>query len=289
MKKHLFYISFMLIAFVLSVSNSGATEDGDKNNLLKSFEKMQNNDWKFRKNEIDLLEKNNSFNNKLTNEEITLIINIFDIESKFKYNYIKDKKNKNKILNDAEQYFNSEIYTQGYRGYYIEFAKIVAGYKDKRAINALLRSISNYGGEINPSHIILIGEEAVDILLAACGSDEIDIKNMAYFVLSNWVNAPISTDYFNITEDQTIKNKYSLEKIKKLFLSSLDDTDIDIRSMAVYGLKAFPEKNVINKLKIVAEKDSYSFYSKFKGEYVFPIRSDAINVIKELENKTVNP
>lgn len=128
MKMYLFYIGFMLIliVFVLSVNNSGAIEEGDKNNLLNSFKKMQNNDWKFRENEIDLLAKANKFNDKLTDEEITLIINTFDSESRFKDNYIKDKKNKNKTLNEAEQDFNSKIYTQGYRAYYIKFAKIVA-------------------------------------------------------------------------------------------------------------------------------------------------------------------
>jgi hypothetical protein len=110
---------------------------------------------------------------------------------------------------------------------------------------------------------------------------EFGLKNTALFVLSVWVNAPITAEDYSITEDMRIKNQTMLAKIKDAFLIALNDKDADARSSAVFGLSAFPEDKVIKALEEVAKSDPY--YPNYEKGY--PLRNEAKKSIDKIKAK----
>jgi HEAT repeat protein len=154
-----------------------------------------------------------------------------------------------------------------------------------RAIPGLLRALHYYGGEIVPTHVIGIGEEALEVLLGFLNSEDRTLRNESYGVLSGWVNAPVKAEDYAITKGMAIKDKQTLDRIKVAFLKALNDKDMDVRSAAVYGLAAFPDETVIKSLEEVAKSDPYSFYSKYENKVKYPIREDAKRTIEKIRNK----
>ena len=270
-----------ILFFCVFYSNASLADSNDAKNILSRLEKAQKSDWKERQKEIIDINKSRRKGLKLNDIEKKKIIDMFDDESNFQEQYIKKMQNKGLSYDRALDDFAANYRKKGYVKYYGEFAGLVSSQKDVRATPSLLKGLHYYGGAIVPSHITNLGEGAVEPLLNLAKSKDRATKVTAYSVLAKWVNAPIKREDYSITEEMSIRDKSLLNRIKSLFLKSLHDKDMDIRSASVYGLGAFPESIVLEKLEEVAKKDPlYSKYSK-----TFLIREDAEIVIKKIKEK----
>ncbi len=223
---------------------------------------------------------------KISNDLKTELIDMFLKESRFQEEYIDMQKKQGVSESKAREKFHQEYEIgKGYKEYYLGFAGLVASFKEIRAIPGLLYGLNLYGGAIVPTHIIRIGESAVEPLLEIAKSKDSNLKSMALFVLSVWVNAPKATEDYSITEEMAIKDTKLLYKLKNFFLKALHDKDERVRSSAVYGLGAFPEISVMRELEEIAKSDPYSFYNKFTNKTEYPIREDAKRSLEKLKAK----
>ena len=279
--------SFLIICTVafLYIDNCYAGKEL-KQNLLETLQRVENSDWREKAKVINEITKNNL---NLSAPEKEKLILIFDKESKFQEEYIEDQKRRGLSLVNATDKFHKEAGTREYWTYFREFAEIISSFKEKKTIPSLLRGVCNFVGEGNFAiYIIDMGEKAIEPLIDLVDSKDKVLRTKSLSVLQQWAQAPIQTEDWGLTEDQAIKDKVLLNKIKNIFLRVLRDKDIDIRSAAVYGLKAFPEEDVIKALEDVAKNDPWAFSTKFDPEIRYPIREDALRSIEKIKEKMKN-
>lgn len=212
------------------------------------------------------------------------LIDAFEKESLSREAHVGMLKKQGIAENIARQKAYSDLGGKEYVRYYGDFATLISSFKDIRTIPSLLRGLNDYGGTVVPTHIITIGEDAVAPLINTLSSNDRVLRNMSFFVLSVWVNAPVVSEDYTVDESMSIKNINQLERIKKSFLGALKDKDVDVRSRAIYGLAAFPDDAVINDLESVAKSDPY--YSEYEKRY--PLREEADKSIEKIKTKIKN-
>lgn len=216
---------------------------------------------------------------KLSNAMKSELIRIFENEFAFREKYFDDLKAKGFSVDKASNQVYKVFHKREHIRYYADFAELISSFKDKRGVPGILKGIRYYGPAIHPGAIALMGDGAAKALLNATKSNDKVLKDMAFFVLSVWVNAPIFAEDYSIPEELRIKDKNLLDKIKASFLEGLHDKTINVRSSAVYGLGAFPENDVVTELEKIRKDDPY--FSKYSKKY--PIREDAQKAIEKIK------
>jgi len=219
-------------------------------------------------------------NKKLSLEEKSKILKSFKDDISFKQYYINQKIVEGYSQSEALRLFKKQYAYNNYIDYITGYAKFVSSFRMKESVEPLLQGLKDYGStKYTPIFLIDIGEEAIEPLLKIAESSDDLMRSNAFFVLSVWVNAPISTEHYVLSKEKKIKNSKYLTKLKKCFLNGLKDNFIDVRLRSLFGLKAFPEPKVINEIEKVANNDPY--YESIIG--VYPVRENARLVIKELK------
>ena len=255
-----------------------------KLNFLETLQKVENSDWREKAKVISEIRTTNP---KLSDAEKGKLILIFDKESKFQEEYIEDQKKRGLSPVDANYKFYDEVGTREYWTYFREFTEIISSFKEKKAIPSLLRGVRYFVGEGNFAiYIIDMGEQVIETLIELTNSNDKVLRTTSFSVLAQWVQAPIQTEDWGLTEDQVINDKALLSSIKKVFMNGLQDKDTGIRRQAVYGLKAFPEEDVVKALEDIAKNDPYEFHYEQKTEH--PIREEALWSIEKIKEKMKN-
>lgn len=215
---------------------------------------------------------------KLSDAMKSELISIFENEFTFREKYVEDLTAKgfsaDKVTDQVYKVFHKKEHLR----YYAGFAALIASFKDTRGVPGLLKGIHYYGPTIHPGTIALMGDGAVEALLNATKSNDKVLKDMAFFVLSVWVNAPISAEDYSIPENLRINDKNLLDKIKVSFLKGLHDKTIEVRLRAVYGLGAFPENAVLGELEKIIKDDS-GYFKEFQE---YPVREEAQRAIEKI-------
>lgn len=275
--KRKYYICMAAIGFGLfSIAGALFAKEKDQNLISK----LKSTDYSKGEEKQKIIKDISHRKRKLTDAMKSELIGIFDNEFVIREKYIEDLKSKGLSVQEANDEALKVFHNKVIIKYYAELAALIASFKDSRGVPSLLRGIGYYGPSINPGTVASMGEGVVEILLNTAKSDEKMLKNMAFFVLSVWVNAPVFAEDYSITEDMRINDKHLLNKIKLSFLEGLRDSDIDVRSHAVYGLGAFPEKIVIDALEKVATEDT-GYYEESKE---YPVRGDAQKALKKIKS-----
>ena len=280
-KKHI-YIILGIIVFNFFCFDKCFSNEFINQPLLETLTKVEHSSW--REKDI-VIRKIQSSQIKVLESEKSQLMEMFEKESKFQDEYVTNLRSQGYSVNEAMDKFTQEIGWGKYLGYFGNFATLISSFKDVRAIPSLLRGLQQYGGAVVPTHIIALGEEAVKPLMDLIDSKDRTLSTMSFAVLATWVNAPIASEDYAITKEMAMKNPTVLERIKTIFLNALHDKNIDVRSSAVYGLKAFPEDMVLRELEEVAKNDPYSFYSTYEKKMTYPIREDATKSIKKIKEK----
>jgi hypothetical protein len=244
--------TFLIIVAYQTESYAIGKKEKKEHNLLKQLEEAHKKGWNDRYKLIKEISKEKE---NLSKDEKDSLINLYKTESRFQEGFIEKERKKGRNINAALDKFNSQYLKKGYARYFSDFSTLIVSFKDKRTVEPLLRGLYDYGGAIVPTHIISIGSQAVDQLLILSKSESRTIKEMAFFVLSVWVNAPLDCDDYLISQEMAIKNKQKLDEIKSVLLEGLNAKESGVRSRAIFGLQAFPEKDVIKRLEQVAKTD----------------------------------
>jgi hypothetical protein len=272
-----------IIALLIGISvplfnNAMALDDGQQ--LLNLFERENSSDREGRRKILTEIHQGKITISEDSRKEL---INRYLKESRFREEYIDTQKKEGLAENKARDKFYQEyeVGRKGYKQYYLDYSGLVSSLKDTRAIPGLLYGLAYYGGAIVPTHIISMGESAITPLMEIAKSQDRNLSSMALYVLSIWVNAPVSTEDYSITEAMRIKDKVLLNNIKIVLLQSLHADHLETRLRAVHGLGAFPEDDVISELEKVSKTDSA--YSKHSSKY--PVREAAKRNIEKLKAK----
>ncbi len=276
------YIILTLCAFnFLCFTKCLAGEDLNRN-LIETLNKAEHSKWREKNIVIRKVQEDRE---KLLESEKAKLVEMFEKESKFQDEYVDNLRRKGFSINDAIDKFDQEVGRQEYRKYFGTFADLISSFKDIRAVPSLLRGLFHYDGVVVFTYVISMGEIAVKPLMNLTNSEDRVLRIEAFAVLSKWINAPISGEDYEITEEMAIKNPIYRERIKTLFLEVLRDEDIDVRSSAVFGLRAFPDDTVLRELEKVAASDSYSYYSTYEKKMIYPIREDALRSVEKIKEK----
>lgn len=271
-------IACIVIMFVFSVHSFGA----DVNNFSQLIVKYKGASKDEKRKIIRVFASKKIDKKQIAESDLIYLIGEFDKESRLKPAFVALKRKEGLSLSQALSAADRKYRTNEYKSYFLSFARLISNFQDKRAVPALLRSISEYGPEISPSNITMIGDVAIGALLESAKSNEAEVKRTAYYVLGVWVKGPFSSEDYKISKAMGIKHK---QQIRKMFIEALNDEDIDVRSIAVSGLESFPDDEVVKKLEKVAEEDPYSYYSKRKNINKYPIRKDAQNILERIKMK----
>ncbi|MCK4846494.1 MAG: hypothetical protein KAS88_02395 [Deltaproteobacteria bacterium] len=244
----------------------------------QAFKELDSPNWQDRSEVLnEVLYGQLEIPSELKDKFIELIKEESVFEEKFVKNWIKTGLSEH----EARVYFIQKYYKDGYMQYYSELSAVVSSFKDVRVVPFLLKGIYYGGGAVVPTHVINIGEGAVNPLFDAMRSDDMLMKRESVFVFSVWVNPPRDSDDYGVSEEMLITDSETLEKIKTAFLEALGDSDERVRVHAVYGLGAFPEDIVISRLEEIAKNDPD--YSE-----LFPsssVRGLAVEILKQLKEK----
>jgi hypothetical protein len=266
-------IKVFLFAFLaLELVRPCFAEKKDNLNQLKT---MNSKNYK-QKNEIVTSLMGENF----TLEEKKLLLDDFGKEVNFKEEFIKNKIREGLSKKGARKAFKKEYLYNNYASYMSGYAKLISSLKMPESAGSLVLGLKDYGGtEYTPKLLIDIGEQAIEPVLTLANSEDDSIRSNAYFVLSIWVNAPVITEHYAINSDSKIKEDRHLKALRSIFLKGLNDKFIDVRLRSLYGLRAFPDRNVIKEIKRVANNDSY-FESSIG---IYPIRENAKIVLEDLQ------
>ena len=283
---------FLIFLFAFNVSFIGKTLalEKEEQGLLRLLQKTERSNWQEKDKIIRKWNKEiRQRRLQLSDDEKTKLIEMFEKESKFQEEYINNLKKQGFSDSKARNKFLYEYRKKGYYAdYFINFALLVYSFKDTRAIPSLLKGLHYYGGAIVPTHIIAIGEDAVEPLIELLTSEDKTLRNTAFAVLATWVNAPIVTEDYSIDESLSIKDAKLLDRIKISFTKALHDKESEVRRRAVGGLGAFPEEEVIRELEEVSKNDPYSYYSEYEKKTKYPVRVGAKRTIEKLKTKMKN-
>ena len=286
--KKLIYI--LVICFLSSLIGIGAPQaaenkSGDTKsiNIMELLQKMQVSSWQERNKMLSEIRSNIP---GLSDAEKTLLIEIFDKESRFYGEYVQKLKDEGLTLSKAMDRFDREYNNKGYFSYIVDFASLASSLKDTRVIPGLLRGLNNYGGAILPSHITSIGKDIIPPLIDLVNSKERVLKDMAFFLLTLLVKAPMQAEDYSLPDNIAIKDAELLEKLKTIFINALHDEDPGFRRSAIYGLEAFPEQEVIEALEEVAKNDPH--YYMYDGKKKYSVRREARSTIRILKEKIQN-
>ena len=287
MKKRIYIVVICLLFSFISIGAPQASEgmpgDTEANNIMELLRNAEDSSWQDRNKMLSEIRSNIS---GLTDAEMTLLIDIFNKESRFRGEYVQKLKDEGLTLNKASDRFRKEYIKKGYMRYFVDFADLASSLNDTRVIPGLLRGLRNYGGAILPSHITSIGRDAIATLVDLMDSKERVLRIRATSMLVLLVKAPINAEDYSIPESMAIKDAELLEKLKAIFLKALHDEDVDVRSNAVFGLVVFPEQEVLEALEEVAKNDPE--FAEFQDIKYYTIREFAKRTIKELKEKMQN-
>lgn len=250
------------------------SDSGNELQLLRQFRAEQYKDKEIIINDI----KNKEF----TIDQQDIIIESFKVDIDLKQKYIIIKMKDGLSKEQATDLFNREYVYKNYNKYISNQAKFISKFHNKKSVAPLLIGLKDYGSTVyTPLFIINIGEQAVDNLLSFANSSDPLLRSNAFFVLSVWINAPLTTEHYEIPSEMKLQDKNNISKIRKLFIYGLNDNFIDVRLRSLYGLGAFPDKLVISEIEKLATSDPY--YESSIG--VYPIRENANAVLDILKEK----
>lgn len=282
MNKFLYILICCSMCTLVSITTIAApdkmTQQTQGKNTLKLLENVEHSTWQEKDNvlrEIQLEKR------PLSDVEKKKLLEMFDEESKFQQEYLDSLKKRGLSINEAYDKFGAEYLKKGYLNYFSNYTNYIYTLKDVSAIPSILRGLHYYGGAIVPTHVIGIGESAVQPLLDLLGSQDKILRNTAFFVLSVWVNAPMAAEDYSINNNMLITDSSKLSSIKTSFLEAINDKDSDVRLSIVYGLGAFPDEIVLRKLEDIANNDPY--LTKYSKKY--QIREEAKKSIKKIKAK----
>lgn len=269
----------LLIIGTLNINiSAAAAEEKENKRMIETFQGFSKSTKHERAQVLREVKENKI---KVSDEAKTTLIDAFEKESLSRQEYTRKLKEQGLSENVARQKSYRELGGKEYVRYYGDFAALISSFKDIRTIPSLLRGLNDYGGTVVPTQIIAIGEDAVGPLITASQSSDSVMKRMSIFVLSIWVNAPLVTEDYVVNENMSIKDQKLINKIKIVLVEALHDSDVDVRSRAIFGLGAFPDETVIKELEKAAINDPY--YSEYEKGY--PLRDDAKKSIEKIKAK----
>lgn len=253
-KLQIYNLSFLII-FISMVCCASP----EKSKEEQAIKQLLSESWQVREQGIYFLSDTNV---KLSKKSQKELVSLLEKEIMTYMNY----KNKLMLAGKSSIQISEELYNKFPPQTYGDYIKALVTFIISKNITDSLPSAfqllvdSDYN--ISPAFLTLYGTGHLDFFTEKSLAGTNEERKIAISVIGIWANPEIESDDVDMSSVPHL-NKSEMQKVKSVLLSTIKDNDGSIRSLSLFGLRAFADdddvKSIVSKM---AESDVDEYVRK---------------------------
>jgi len=244
------------LSLLLVLTSNGCKASVNKTREREAGKQLLSSDWRERERGINSLANIENDNYRINKETQKNLVNLIKNETQTFKNYQDELRSTGKSDNEIRHETNGRFPPQTYGDYIKALVYFTASKNIGESLPAIFQLIVDTDYNITPAILTMYGKMHLDFFIEKASIGAIKERKIAMSALGVLADPSIESDDFDMSLTPKL-SRLEKEKIKTVLTKAAKDADANIRSLSLFGLRAFmAEPNVRKLISEIAVSDS---------------------------------
>ncbi|MFH0800259.1 MAG: hypothetical protein V2A66_08795 [Pseudomonadota bacterium] len=241
-KSLLFFLSLLLV-----LTATGCKASVNKAKERDAGRQLLSEDWKVRESGIHILANIEDNNYKINKDTQDVLINLIKNETQTFNNFQGELRSTGKSDNQIYHETYNRFPPQTYGDYIKALVYFTASKNIGESLPAIFQLIADTDYNITPAILTMYGKTHLDFFIEKASVGAIKERKIAMSALGVLADPSIESDDFDMSLTPQLSG-LEKEKIRLVLMKAAKDADANIRSLSLFGLRAFMAEPDVRKL-----------------------------------------